>query len=700
MNKIVFILLLPVFSYAQSFTKQEINSWQLQAKRVTIIRDNWGVPHVYGKTEADCVFGVAYAQAEDNIEQVEDNFIKAIGKGSAIHGEESWISDRVVHAFEFVKFSKEEYKKSTAKMKIIYDAFAAGLNYYLYTHPAHKQVLLLKFEAWYPLAMIRHFYYEGILGNAGVSNTDLQQHFTLDQEVNTTGSNAWAIGPKKTGTENTMLFINPHRSIFRNGTFTEVHVESETGWKFSGTNRFGFPFPYMGHNGKISYGYTVNSPDLGDQYVETFDHATDSLLYKYGNGYRKAVKWNDTIFLKTDGKLIPRVVSFTKTHHGPIVKTQTGKPLSVRLSNIEKTGWFEQWYNMSKATDLTTFKKATSVLSFPYFNLVYADAKGNIYFLYSVAAAKRKEGLDWKKPVDGTDPETEWQGYHNMEELPQLLNPSSGYIQSCNSDIAFTAGKESINKSLYPSYMIGKELNNPRSLRSQKILSENSNIDFNRWAEITMDIRVQLADDSLDFIVKELKAKINEKDTANDLAPLVNELATWDHLASVNSISMTLFREMINFHRSLNLPFVSSLGKTKVKLEKLYGTWKVPWGELNRLQKIDWARKNKFIDNKASYPLPGVTQNFGTIFCITPDAEPALKDERKKRYHTFGSSYTSIIEMGKKVRAKSITCFGQQEAGPHAEDQAPLFANRQYKDAWFYKKDVLKHAERIYHPGE
>jgi acyl-homoserine-lactone acylase len=696
------LLLLSALSFsgaAQNAAPAETAAWEQQAKQVTIIRDTWGVPHVYGKTDADCVFGLAYAQAEDNMAQVEDNFNRAIGRGSAVHGKESYVADQLVQAFEFVRLAKEEYQGAPAAMKAIYDAYADGLNYYCHKNPGYGKALLRKFEPWHPLAMIRYFYYvHDILPMVGVSNADLQQHFALDPSTNPTGSNAWAISKAKTRDKTAMLFLNPHRALFGNGTFTEVHVESKSGWKFSGATKFGFPIPYMGHNGKISYGYTVNYPDLGDQYVETFDHPTDSLQYKYGSGYRKAEKWQDTLLIKQGDQIIPSLITHVKTHHGPVVKTLNGKPVAVRLSNIERTGWLEQWYNMSKTSNLAAFRKSIAGLSFPYFNLVYADAKGTIYYLYYVASAKRNKGFDWTKPVDGSNPETEWQGYHRLEELPQLVNPASGFIQTCNSDVEFTSGAGSISKRDFPAYMTGPETHNPRSKRSVALLSGNSSIDFDRWAALTMDVGVQLADDSLAYIVQHLREKAKTAE-AGPLIPLIEELEKWDRQATVTSVGMTIFRELMNQHRGLHLAFLPALQKAKEHLEKVYGTWQVPWGERNRLQRLDWDGKEIFSDALPSYPLPGFSQAYGTIFCIIPRGLPMEKDDRKKLYHAAGSSYTSIIEMGKKVRAKSITPFGQQETGPHSADQTPLFINRQYKDAWFYKKDVLKHAERSYHPG-
>jgi acyl-homoserine lactone acylase PvdQ len=233
MKKFLFFLLFPSYLFAQKFSEAEISKWQSQAKNVTIIRDFWGVPHIYGKTDADCVFGVAYAQAEDNMQQVEDNFIRSVGKGAEIHGQQAWINDQLVHAFEFVKLSKQEYTGASSHMRSLYDAYAAGLNYFLSKNPAYKPILLSRFEPWHPLAMIRYFYYvHDVIPMVGISNSDLQQQFKIDIDTHSTGSNAWAIGPKKTGGKSSMLYFSPHRSLFGNGTFNEVHVESEQGWSF------------------------------------------------------------------------------------------------------------------------------------------------------------------------------------------------------------------------------------------------------------------------------------------------------------------------------------------------------------------------------------------------------------------------------------------------------------------------------------
>ena len=196
----------------------------------------------------------------------------------------------------------------------------------------------------------------------------------------------------------------------------------------SGASFFGSSFPTIGHNEYLGWSHTVNDPDIVDLFIEKFDDQKNPLAYRYGGAYRNATEWTDAIKVKTD-KGVGRadVFKFRKTHHGPIVSVREGKPLAIRLSKIEEGGMIEQWYAMGKARTLAEFKAAMSRGSVPMFNAMYADREGNIFYIYNGAVPRRSTKFDWSKPVDGSDPETEWQGYHAMEELPQLTNPPTGY---------------------------------------------------------------------------------------------------------------------------------------------------------------------------------------------------------------------------------------------------------------------------------
>jgi acyl-homoserine-lactone acylase len=216
---------------------------------VTIYRDTYGVPHVFGKTDASTAFGFAYAQAEDNFWRVEENFILALGRGSELYGEKSLEEDRLNRALEIPKLARAEYSRLDPQMRALCDGYAAGFNYFLAQHPEVRPRLLTKIEPWYTLAFIRYNYFQnGFARDRSLRRMALQTA-SLDIDLKDhTGSNGWVVGPSKSASGHAMLFINPHLPFFGPGQVYEGHVHSDEGWNFTGYTRFGFPFPYVGHN--------------------------------------------------------------------------------------------------------------------------------------------------------------------------------------------------------------------------------------------------------------------------------------------------------------------------------------------------------------------------------------------------------------------------------------------------------------------
>ncbi len=318
------------------------------ARQVTVYRDHYGVPHVYGKTDAACVFGYIYAQAEDNFWQIEDSYLRGIGRASEVYGEKTLPDDLMVHALEIPRLAKAEYERSSAKMREIADAIAAGLNHYLASNPKVKPRLITRFEPWHPFAFSRYSLYVMFLGkNTGIAAESIVK---LSSEIQ--GSNMWAISPQKSTKGNAMLFINPHQPFFGPGQWYEGHLHSEQGWHLSGASFFGTGFPTIGHNEHLGWSHTVNKPDVLDVWAETFDKPEEPLAYKYGGGYRQATRWSAEI--KTHAT--PKTYTFTKTHHGPIVGERAGKKLAVKFARLEEGGQMEEWYEMGRARNLVEFK--------------------------------------------------------------------------------------------------------------------------------------------------------------------------------------------------------------------------------------------------------------------------------------------------------------------------------------------------------
>ncbi|MCI0664453.1 MAG: penicillin acylase family protein, partial [Acidobacteria bacterium] len=274
-------------------TQGQLNELEKIARSVTIYRDTWGVPHVYGPTDYSVIFGFIYAQAEDNFWQIEDSYIQALGRASEVYGDKSLNADLTNRALEIVRISQAEYPRLSPQMKEICRATADGLNYFLEKNPQIKPRLITKFEPWYLGAFGRFVQYQLFIYNqAGIRNAEIRTAVeeakagretsfsrpaaVSDDPINAlpedvVGSNTWAISPVKSASGRAMLFINPHQPFFGPGQWIEGHLRSETGWNISGATFPGSPFPALGHNEFLGWSHTVNAPDIIDVWEEKFN---------------------------------------------------------------------------------------------------------------------------------------------------------------------------------------------------------------------------------------------------------------------------------------------------------------------------------------------------------------------------------------------------------------------------------------------
>ncbi len=676
------------------------------ARAVTIYRDSYGVPHVFGQTDASTVFGFAYAQAEDNFWRVEENFIWALGRVSEVNGESGLNEDRLNHALEIPRLAREEYARLDPHMRALCDAFAAGFNFYLSHNPEVKARLLTRIEPWYTLAFIRANYYQGgFARDRYLRQGGLQ---TAENEVdlnNHVGSNGWVINPGTSASGHAMLFINPHLPFFGTGQVYEGHVHSDQGWNFTGYTRFGFPFPYVGHNENGGWVSTDNAADLADVYEETFDDPARPLAYKYGPGYRMASERVEEIKVKTAGGIETRRFTMRKTHHGPVLAARNGKLLTIRMAKFESDGWLREWYDMTKAKSLLALKRAMAPLNMLFGNVMYADRQGNTWYLYNGAVPRRDPRFDWTKPVDGSDPATEWQGYHTIAELPQLTNPKTGWMQNCNTTPFLLTSEGNPDPKDYPKYMV-QEGDNPRGAISRQILSSNSSFTFDAWRRVAFDTRVMNAGARLPGLLTAIRKQLDsESGQSSRLRQVSNELVSWNHRSSNESIAMTLFslwHDRVSRDRTTYAAAsekqVAALNDVLDMLERDFGTWRVAWGELVRLQRLDESKAEKFDDARPSLPVPGVNGNDGAVFTLYAAPERG----QKRRYGVAGGSYISVVEFGLKVRALSIHTFGASgdPKSRHYADQAALYARGEFKPAWLSLRDIRANLEAAYHPGD
>ena len=315
-----------------------------------------------------------------------------------------------------------------------------------------------------------------------------------------------------------MLFINPHLPFFGSGQVYEGHVHSDHGWNFTGYTRFGFPFPYVGHNENGGWVSTDNAADLEDVYFETFDDPQRPLAYKYGKTYRLASERTEEIRVKTSSGIESRSFTMRNTHHGPILGERDGKFLTLRMAKFEADGWLREWYDMTNAKSLAALKRAMAPLNMNFGNVMYADRQGNTWYLYNGAVPRRDSRFDWTKPVDGSDPATEWQGYHAMADLPQLTNPKTGWMQNCNTTPFLLTSEGNPDPKRYPKYMV-QEGDNPRWRHSRQILSATPIFTFEEWRRVAFDTHIMTAATLLPQLLESLTVHFkNSTDGNSDAA--------------------------------------------------------------------------------------------------------------------------------------------------------------------------------------
>ena len=509
------------------------------AKQVVIHRDEWGVPHIRGESDAAVVFGSAWAQSEDHFWQLEDTYIKALGRYAELVGDSGVSSDLDVALFDIVGSSQRDFTSLPLEIKTLARAFADGYNFFLERNPDVTPRLITRMEPWHVLAFERYMILPRLLGAAHAPSREMTP--LEAEELASLGSNQWAIGPDRTRDGTAMLFINPHQPWYGSGMFTEMHVKSDTGWDFSGAMYPGAPFPTAGFNNHLGWAYTVNEADISDVYRLTFDHPNDPDLYRYDDGWRRADSWE--IELAVKGETEPRRYQLRKTHHGPIAKQEDETHfLAIKVPRLYDGSRMVQSLAQSRATNFDEWYEAASSLQLQTFNTMYADADGNIFYLYNGTVAKRKLGVDWTKPVDGSDPELEWGDFHPIEELPQVLNPASGFMQNTNSTPFTTTDDGNPSMLDFPAYMVEDATDDKRRAKmSRWLLRRAKDVTFEKWQEMAFDTTLYWPMTELTRYQRRFQSlQQTHPELALEVRPYLEHLLDWDYRSTLKSTQTTL----------------------------------------------------------------------------------------------------------------------------------------------------------------
>jgi acyl-homoserine-lactone acylase len=714
---------------------QERTRWQREARAVRIVRDSWGIAHVYGGTDADAVFGAIYAQAEDDFARIERNYLVALGRLAQAEGRSALYSDLRQRMFVDSARLERLYRDSPIWLKSLMIAWADGLNFYLAAHP--RPTVIGHFEPWMALSFT-----EGSIGG-DIESADLAKLEQLYPDgaarppappIETPvvpppaaspaaglatpsspgGSNGFAIAASRTASGHPLLWINPHTSFYFRA---ELQMSSDQGLDVYGAATWGQFFIYQGFNAHNGWMHTSYGGDAIDEYAESVLDTPLGPGYRYAAGVRPLARSVITVLVKQGARLVAHRFTVYRSHHGPIVRAEGGKWIALKIFQ-DPVRALAQSYLRTKTTDYKSFRRTQEMRTDTSNNTVYADADGTIAYFHGNFIPRRDARVDFSRPVDGSDPATEWHGAHRLEETITLLNPSNGWIQNTNDWPFSAAGPASPKREDYPAYMWTRG-ENARGLHAVEVLE--------KLQGATLDSLIAAAYDShltaFDALLPPLLAaydRLGDGDSRRTtLQEPIASLRAWDRRYATESIATTLAvlwgeqlaardeararaaNEPLSDHLLAHLTDEERLEALRAgiaQLERDMGSWKIAWGEINRFQRLNDDHEQPFDDAKPSLPVGFAPAQWGSLASF----DYARPRTTRHIFGSIGNSFVAAVEFGPTVRAKAIMTGGESgdPASPHFADQALMYSEGRFRDVWFTPADVSAHAERRYHPGE
>ena len=661
---------------------------------VQIIRDEWGIPHILGKTDADTAHGLAYANAEDDFETIQTVLLAVRGKLASVAGLEAAPNDYYVHLIRLWGGLDEKYATLDPRFRAVCQAYTDGLNLYASRHPGK-----LKRNLW-PAKP------EDLVAGAihklpmmfGLDHT--LSRLTADANKPPSVANVWnpgqlplgsnfiAVGPSRSADQATRVCINSHQPWIGPATWYEAHLISEEGQNIYGGLFPGSPVIFLGHNEHIAWGHTVNQPDL----VDVFEL---ELHPENENQYKVDGKW-----LELERRLAPLEVRLWRNFrwtvnrevlrsiHGPAMRVG-GKVYAIRYAGMDEFRQIEQWYRMGRARNLDEFKDALRMHALPMFNTGYGDRDGNLYFVYNALLPERADGHDWSGTVPGNIRDTLWTKYRPFDELPIVENPKSGFIQNCNSDPFQTSlGEDNPDESAFTdNYGIEKWMTN-RARRAVELYGGDESITHDEFFRYKYD---KLYSEK-SKLRQRITAFIEAQSGNSELEEEIELLRRWDGGTAKDnrSAALVLLTDRTRSNSSQGSrgheQTLEQLRQAAADLRKHFGRIDPEWGDVNRLVRGD-----------KDLPLGGGPDTLRAIYG-RPRGDGTLAGRA-------GDCFFQFVEWDRdgKLRAWAINQFGSSPGNPdspHHTDQAPLFAEEKLRNVPFTREEVLAAAKRTYRPVE
>jgi acyl-homoserine lactone acylase PvdQ len=693
----------------QAQRRGDIPRWQRQAQNVTIIRDDWGIAHVYGKTDADAVFGMEYAQAEDDFNRIETNYLNALGRLAEAEGESAIYQDLRMKLFIDPDSLRAQYRASPLWLRQLMDAFADGLNYFLYKHPEVKPRVITHFEPWMALSFT-----EGSIGGDietidvralaalyGSSGPGTPRNGDEDElDFDPSGSNGIAIAPRLAADHHALLWINPHTSFYFR---SELQMVSDEGLNAYGAVTWGQFFIYQGFNATAGWMHTSSGVDNIDEYLESRPLRSRAIVVPF----------------KTDTGMARKTFTVRYSHHGPIIRKQGDRFVSVSLMSSHVNALIQS-YTRTKAHDMAAFRRIMELHTNSSNNTVFADAAGNIAYFHSNYIPRRDTSFNWTEPVDGDNPATAYHGVLSFDQTPNVVNPASGWVYNSNNWpwSAAGAGPASPRREDYPRYVERGTEETARGYHALRVLPGKTDWTRQSLTSAAFDSYLPAFERMIPPLVAAYDQAPPSDTLRAKLAEPIAALRAWDYRWGVESVPTALAvfwgervgRRIARGARAASISQMQYVGTGRASptdlLESLaaavddlttdFGTWKTPWGQINRFQRFNDDIAPHFDDTQPSIPVPFTASSWGSLAAFGARAYP----NTKKWYGTNGNSFVAVVEFGDSVRAQAITAGGESgsPASAHFNDEAERYASGSLRDVYFYRSQLAGHTERTYHP--
>lgn len=680
MKKRVFIISLCFLSL---FSQAQFN-----VNKIDIVRDSFGVPHIFAPTDAEVAYGLAWAHAEDDFATIQQSYMAGKAMLGAYKGKEGATIDYIVHLMRIKELVEEKYASDISPAyKRLLEGYAAGFNAYAKAHP--KEVLFKKLFPITPKDMLQYSVLQlcVLSGADGALRSIFGGTVPVLDDMKPAGSNAFAFNSKKTVDGQTYLAINSHQPLEGPVSWYEAHLQSEEGWNIIGANFPGAPTILSGVNEYLGWAHTVNEPDKLDVYQLSIN-PNNKLQYLFDGQWETLEERTAHLKVKVAGIRIgvKRKVYWSK--YGPTVITERGT-FSIRMPAQMDIRGLEEWYWLNKAKNFTEFKKVLNMMAIPGYNIVYADRYDTIYYLSNGRIPVRDQAYNWRGTLPGNTSKTLWTEIHPLEKLPQVLQPASGFVYNTNHS-PFHATEGPDNFKMIDPTMGYETLENNRSMRFAELVKQYDKVSYEDFKRIKYDGRYP---EKFAFPINIDTLFLLDPIQYPQVADLIESLKKWDRNSDVQNTGATIFAH-INYQiyalaRQGKRPSIlttsiciSLLENTKKDLLQYFGKTNVPLGDYQK-----HVRGDKVV------PLPGLPDVLTAMYSV------AWKDGMVKGNQ--GESYIELVRFTKDGPIiESINTYGAsaKKGSRHYTDQMEMFAEQKTKKMSLKKEDAYKNAIQIYHP--